>query len=131
VRVKKKRTFFCLSCYGPNANIFVVPLRASEVWLKRVLKRRDLVDGTPLRKSQFEILRRRVTGDVEVGWSDSLEYVLESMTVLTPNHALVSGGLSAVRSGVTGGREHVARSTRAAEAVAERRLVSDTGRLSA
>ena len=82
--MKKKRTFFCLSCYGPNAYIFSVPLRASEAWLKRVLKRRDLIDGTPLRKSQFEILRRRVTGYAEVGWSDSLEYFLEGMTVITP-----------------------------------------------
>ena len=102
--MKKKRTFFCLSCYGPNAYIFSVPLRASEAWLKRVLKRRDLIDGTPLRKSQFEILRRRVTGHVEVGWSDSLEYLLEGMTVSSPNHAL-----QRTRRGVAVGNPRVPR----------------------
>jgi hypothetical protein len=78
VRVKTKATQYCLSCYGPNSYIFSVPIRASEAWLKKTLKRQNLIDGTPLRKGEFEVLRRRVTGSVEVGWTGTLEYFLES-----------------------------------------------------
>jgi len=82
--MKTKKTMFCLSCHGPNAYIFSVPLRASAAWLKKALGRRTLIDGIPLSKSQVQTLRRRIIGFTQIGWCDSLEYFLESLTVSSP-----------------------------------------------
>src|SRR5262245_14013749 len=72
---------FCLSCYAPNAYVFSVPLRASAAWLKRVLRRKHLINAVPLRKTQFDQLKRRVQAPAEVGWHSPLEYFLEGYRV--------------------------------------------------
>jgi hypothetical protein len=72
---------YCLSCYAPDAYVFSVALRASTAWLKKVLRRKDLIDGTPLRRAQVDVLRSRVTQPVEVGWYSELEYFLEGFQI--------------------------------------------------
>ena len=87
-RFEMKRGY-CLSCHSrdPRAYVFMVPLRASAAWLKKVLRRRWLINGIPLRKKQFEILSRRIERPVEVGWFDKLEYFLEAYEMgVRPNH---------------------------------------------
>ncbi len=72
---------YCLSCYAPGAYVFTVPLRASTIWLKKVLGHKYLVNATPLRKAQVDMLRRRVIQPAEVGWYAELEYFLESYEI--------------------------------------------------
>jgi hypothetical protein len=82
------RRGYCLSCYAPGAYVFSVPLRASTAWLKKVLRRRDLINATPLRRSQFEILSRRVAQPTEVGWYSELDYFLEAFQMgAEPDHS--------------------------------------------
>jgi hypothetical protein len=85
---------YCLSCYAPEAYVFSVPLWATAAWLKRVLRRKDLIDGTPLRKTQFDVLRSRVRQPVEVGWYSELEYFLEGYQMGRPNKTVQRTGAS-------------------------------------
>jgi hypothetical protein len=89
---------YCLSCYGPRAYIFSVPLRASTAWLTKVLRRKHLINAVPLRRSQFETLSRRVMQPVEVGWYDELQYFLEGFRIgREPNESverMAAGGTS-------------------------------------
>src|SRR6266576_766197 len=72
---------YCLSCYAAGAYVFSVPLRASADWLKKVLRRKEVINAVPLRRPQIEALSRRVTQPVEVGWCSRLEYFLEGFQV--------------------------------------------------
>ena len=69
-----------IGCYGKESYVFGVPIRASERWLKSVLRRKDLIDATPLTAAQFDTLKRRVSNGSEIGWDGTLEYFLEGVT---------------------------------------------------
>ena len=60
-------------------------MRASTAWLEKVLRRRDFIDGTPLRRAEVDIVRRRVIQPVEVGWYGKLEYFIEGYKIGRPN----------------------------------------------
>jgi hypothetical protein len=71
------RIRYCLSCYGTDAYVFSIPVRASEAWLKKFLGRKHLINAIPLRRRQVEALRARLPRDIEVGWHKGLEFFLE------------------------------------------------------
>jgi hypothetical protein len=71
-------TRYCLSCYGVDTYVFSIPLRTSSAWLKKTLRRKWLINGTPLRKNQVRVLAKKVPKYIEVGWHSKLEFYLES-----------------------------------------------------
>jgi hypothetical protein len=74
-----KYKYYILSCYAPDAYVFFVRIRASEAWLKKTLKRKNLINGTPLTKTQFDALQTRLIPDVEACYYDKLEYFVEAV----------------------------------------------------
>jgi len=71
------KTPYSLGCYGTDAYVFSIPLEASTNWLKKTLRRNDLINGVPLRESQVKALRQKLPNDIEVGWHRELRYFLE------------------------------------------------------
>jgi hypothetical protein len=71
------RYTYTLSAYAPEAYVFSIPLRASTAWLRRTLRREDIINGEPLRKNQFEALKKRVHALIELGWYEHLSYYVE------------------------------------------------------
>ncbi|GEM_PF-4699738 len=69
---------YTIGCYGKESYVFTVPLRASEKWLKKVLRRSALINGKLLTRKQLNVLKRRVAKRTEIGWDANLEYVLEA-----------------------------------------------------
>ena len=90
---------YCLSCYAPGGYLFSVPLRASTAWLKKVLCHQDLIDATPLRRAQFEVLSRRVPQPIEVGWHGDFTYYIEGYQIGTkPRRTVQRKGSGRVHS---------------------------------
>jgi len=68
---------YCISCYGSDSYVFSVPVRASEGWLKKVLRRKTLISGGRLSRKQFKAIWLRVPKGIEIGWDTNLKYFLE------------------------------------------------------
>jgi hypothetical protein len=68
---------YCVSCYGRDTYVFSIPLRASSAWLKKKLRRNDLINAVPLGESQVKALRKKLPKNTEIGWHSKLEFYLE------------------------------------------------------
>ena len=71
---------YVISCYTTNSALYHVPIRASTDWLKNVLERDDVIDGVPLTKSQFTLLKSRLDWRIEITWHSHYQYFVESVS---------------------------------------------------
>ena len=73
---------YTIGCYGDTSDgyFWSVPIRASEAWLRKVLRKRRGIIGTQLTRTQFEALRRRAPRYVELVWHPNLDYFLQAVT---------------------------------------------------
>jgi len=78
-RAPKIEFCYCLSCYSPKNYFFAVPLRASEAWLKKTLHRKSVINAEPLKKNEFDILKKRLPPYTEIPWRSDLQYVVEGI----------------------------------------------------
>ena len=68
---------YCISCYGEETHVFSAPISATRMEARKILSREFIINGEPLSKMQLEGLRPFLIGDIEIGWDDTLEFLLE------------------------------------------------------
>ena len=81
---------YVLSAYAPEAYGFSIPLRASEAWLKKVLRRKDIINAEPLKRPQFDAVKKRVDSMIELCWYDQLSYFVEADHGSRSSHRLTN-----------------------------------------
>jgi hypothetical protein len=73
-----KSSKYYLSCYTRKLALFSVPLLIDDEKLKHILLRGDFpVNGEPLTKNEFIVLRNNLINNIEIGWHPKFNYYLE------------------------------------------------------
>jgi len=72
-------TQYIIGCYTKDRFLYSLPIRASNEWLRKTLRRKCVINAQPLTKSQFVALQKRLHWTIEIAWYADFEYFVEAV----------------------------------------------------
>ena len=77
-----KVDFYTISAYASDAYVISIPLKTSAAWLRKTLSRKDIINGEPLTRKQFDAVRSKIGKEIGLMWYAPLSYFIEGRTNL-------------------------------------------------